>query len=516
MQRKWFSKNTWQRRSVEFLILTLVFGIAYTQSPLFTSNQNQYFLHGFSTAGIGDLDQDWLANTLDPTPVFSLIVALTQQYLQLAPLYYLFYAVLMGIYLFSVLGIVSMVFDMRSSKGVYLLYLSLLIIIHSAALRFIFSRTLGVNWTYILEDGVADQRLLGTVFQPSTFGVLLVFSIYLFLRGRPYLAVLSATIAATVHPTYLLSAAVLTLAYMLLTYREERRYLKPLLLGGIALLTVAPILYYVYSNFAGTVSEITLRAQDILVNTRIPHHARIDWWFDATAVVKVCLVLSALFLVRNSRRLFLVLLLLFLSASCLTILQFLLDNNTLALIFPWRISTFLVPLSTALILGFLVSALATKFAQQIGRNQKALIIVSLAGIFLVVFIGAVRLKLDFDRKVSGPERPMMSFVADNRLPGESYLTPTKMQDFRLVTGAPAFVDFKSIPYRADDVLEWYRRIQISNRFYKDEDCSILNQLVLEEDVTHVILDRERVDRSCALLIQVYVDDFYGVYKIRTD
>ena len=65
------------RRAAYYLLLTLVFSTAYTQSPLFTSNQNQYFLHGLAHAGYGYLHEDWLANTLDPTPVFSFLVEIT-------------------------------------------------------------------------------------------------------------------------------------------------------------------------------------------------------------------------------------------------------------------------------------------------------------------------------------------------------------------------------------------------------------------------------------------------------
>ena len=59
------------RNLVFIVIWVFVFTIAYAQSPLYTSNQNQYFLQGMANAGFGHLSEDWLANTLDPTPVFS-------------------------------------------------------------------------------------------------------------------------------------------------------------------------------------------------------------------------------------------------------------------------------------------------------------------------------------------------------------------------------------------------------------------------------------------------------------
>jgi hypothetical protein len=168
-------------------------------NPLYTSNQNQYFLHRLAGAGLV-LERDWLANTLDPTPGLQPARRLsTYRFLHLEVLFYGYYALLMGIYLFSLLGIASLLFKLRDSWAKTLLFLALVIAVHSAALRFALSRVIGINWTYVLEDGVADQRMLGPVFQPSAFGVLLLLSIYLFLLRRPTRHP-SATLAASIIP----------------------------------------------------------------------------------------------------------------------------------------------------------------------------------------------------------------------------------------------------------------------------------------------------------------------------
>ena len=62
------------RRPLEATVLAAVFAVAYTQSPLYFSNQNQYFVQGLADGGHGHLAADWLANTRDPTPVFSALV----------------------------------------------------------------------------------------------------------------------------------------------------------------------------------------------------------------------------------------------------------------------------------------------------------------------------------------------------------------------------------------------------------------------------------------------------------
>ena len=58
-------------------------------------------------AGFGYLNQDWLANTLDPTPIFSKLVYLTYSLIPWPPVFYLYYAILAGVYLFSLYGILS-------------------------------------------------------------------------------------------------------------------------------------------------------------------------------------------------------------------------------------------------------------------------------------------------------------------------------------------------------------------------------------------------------------------------
>src|SRR5436190_4895343 len=89
---------------VLFLVGAAVFAAAYCQAPLYYSNQNQYFLHGLAGAGTGLLREDWLANTRDPTPVFSALVSFTARHLH-PRAFYAYYALLMGAYAAAMLGL---------------------------------------------------------------------------------------------------------------------------------------------------------------------------------------------------------------------------------------------------------------------------------------------------------------------------------------------------------------------------------------------------------------------------
>ncbi len=526
----------WLRASLTFLKATLLFSLAYAQSPLYTSNQNQYFLHGLAQAGYGNLWKDWLANTLDPTPLFSTIVAWVYLLTHSEAIFYGIYALLMGIYLFSLVGIVTQIFDLRSTPGRFGVFLALIFLVHSAGWRFAISHLLGTNWEYILEDGLASQRLLGPVLQPSCFAVFLMLSIYLFMLRKPVLAVISACLAASFHPTYLLAAACLTLAYILATALEERHSLKkpaqptgthtargkslanwlirPIGIGMVGLIAVAPILYYVIVNFSNTPAETTAQAREILINYRIPHHALISYWFDATSLVKIGIFIAALFVVRNVR-LMSVMLVCGLAAAGLTIIQILTGNQLLALIFPWRLSIFLLPLSTALLLGTLVTVSFDHWAVWMKRHVAAIRLTSLGLVALTVMVGMVRFGLDLQRKYQGPERAMETYVASHHQANDLYLTPIKMQDFRLAAQTAVYIDFKSIPYRDDDVLEWYRRVRLADRFYNQNDCNLLPQFI-QAGVTQIVVERNTTHiPSCAGFQLVYQNQGYQIYAVST-
>ena len=104
------------RSALGFAAWGVLLGLAYGQAPLYTSNQNQYFLHGLAQAGHGLLAEDWLANTTDPTPVFTWLVVVTTRYLPQAA-YYLYYFLLFAVYFYSLRHIVNRLFDWHNKRS---------------------------------------------------------------------------------------------------------------------------------------------------------------------------------------------------------------------------------------------------------------------------------------------------------------------------------------------------------------------------------------------------------------
>jgi hypothetical protein len=496
------------------ILLSLSFAILYTQSPLYTSDQNTYFLHGLANGGLGFLSQDWMAKTIDPYPAFSFLVSLTYSYFPQF-LFYIYYFVILSFYLYSIIGVASKTWGIDRSYREYLSYFVFIAVIHSFAFGYLSSRLMGIDLRKMFCDGLAGQYILGRVFQPSTFGVFLILSIYAFLCDRHFWALLCLSIAAIFHPTYLLSAAALTISYMIVTIVNDNMIKKSLLIGMLSLCLALPSLCYTYLAFDATPPDISNQAQTILANYRMPHHAKPTYWFNTNSLIQIFIVVIAL-LITKKKRIFPLLLIPFLISATLTILQVVTENKFLALLFPWRISSFLVPLSSCLIVGRAISIANQKFSLQFLKYGTAITLLLLGLVSLLLLSGVLATRYEFEKHFKRYNAPVMDHVATVSETDNVYLIPLELQDFRLHTGTPIFVDKKSHPYKDIEVIEWYNRIQIANKFYTargESACNILQEITHRYGVTHVIVKSGIQEFYCGFLQKVFRDDNFIVYEI---
>lgn len=530
-----FFNKTGAAKIVSFFFWSLLFGVAYTQPRLYYSNQHQYFLHGLAAAGEGFLNRDWLANTADPTPVFSDLVAFTARYLH--PLFfYLYYLLIFGIYLHALVSIYDSLCG-ESTLRTRGTFLTLLLVLHSGLLRWCSAQVFGVDYPWYFQAGVANQYILGAGLQPSVFGVLLVLSVSTFLNNRPYLAATWAALSGVIHSTYLLGAALVTLSYLYLLISDHRRRTASFV-GFWALLVVSPVLVYNFITFAPSSPKTFAESQHLLAHFRIPHHTQIHRWLDGIAWAQIGWILVAMFLVRGSR-LFAVLSVCFVGSLALTLVQVATGNDTLALLFPWRTSSFLVPIATAVIL----TQTLNHFAFCSYRAMQYIY-----GFVLIIFVtgGVVISYLGLGYRTNTQESKLLEYIRDHKTAEDVYLLPVELpkltsgqrgaaslnftpppqrsaqkqnisvdlQQFRLFTGAPIYIDFKSIPYKDVEVLEWYRRVLWNHQIYEQRDWNkheITTELALR-NITHVVAaDR---DISCAALMLVYTDEHYRLYRLR--
>jgi hypothetical protein len=486
---------------------------AHTQAPLYWSNQNQYFLHGLAAGGYGNLHRDWLANTADPTPAFSALVEFTIRHGD-PRCFHVLYAMLLALYFLSLMALASRVpHGPRSPLGELRLAVGL-IVIHSAVIRWVSVQLLGGDYPWFLQSGVANQYVLGPGLQPSVFGVLLVAAIAAFACDRLLLTGLFVAGAAAMHPTYLLPGALLMLGFLHVLWWENCRGACVLLgIGTLALVT--PIVVHGWRQFAPTSPESVAEAERILVDFRLPHHARIDHWLDVVAAAQVVWIAIGILLVRKSR-LFMALVIAFGLAAGLTLLQWSTGNRTLALLFPWRLSAVLMPVATTINLARTITVVhpgderdEPASAVRFGLWPATLAVIALGAAVAGPAMQACGLFYGWP----DDEQAVYEFAAQNAAPGDCYLVPVVLPDpaqvrrgspsttfvpsarsaeqnkfapdwqrFRLATGVPIYVDFKSLPYRDVEVVEWRRRISRAVDWQDQLPTDDLRQA----GVTHVI------------------------------
>lgn len=322
---------------------------------------------------------------------------------------------------------------------------------------------------------------------------------------------LMIALAIYFHPTYLLAGMILVLAFMGNTYLERKTLRLAFSYGLLFLFLISPVLLYVFSLIGGESSEAVSQAQHILVSYRIPHHALIKDWFDSTSVAQIIImIIGGIVLRRRSRRLFSIVGISSVLMALLSVVQYISSNETLALAFPWRLSTVLVPLATCAVIVRLVDTLWRNLGNLAIERTREFRLILGALLVIVVIAGIARFQIEVKQQRTSPEIFLIDFITQEKRPGDVYLIPPKMQDFRLASGAPIYVDFKSIPYRPEEVLEWYRRIRIVEEFYGSgfPDCSGFLEWAITEEVNHAVVFPDSEVITCPGWKIIFEDKYY--------
>ena len=464
-------RRTSHLRAAAFAVGAVAFAMAYGLKPLYLENQNTYLLHGLASSGFGFLSKDWLANTTDPTPVFSF--AVRETYILLGEwAFHLWYVLLLGIYFCSMLAICREMKG-RAQDDMHTVVMGIgIVVLHSNALRAVWSRLMPMpNIPLLLQSGIAGQYVLGPVFQPSLFGVFILLGIALFLSGKHYQAIAAVSCAVLFHPTYVFVSATVVLAFAICSYANG--VLRSLTLCALFAALVSPILFYALINFEFSSEETIRAAQHILVYERIPHHALLRQWATAGTWLQLAAIIGGIWVaarVARHRKLFLILLIPFLVALAGTAVQAVSGSQFLALLFPWRVSVLLVPMSTCLILSALVPFICRWLSganPALYRKLRAGAVVAVGAVALLGLSGTL---LSFHKHQNDPAQKLFQWVRTHKRPGDCYLVPVPdsrrsaaivTMEFRLATGVPVFVDWKSHPYKDVEVLEWHKRIQFA-------------------------------------------------------
>jgi len=519
--------------ALEAILLAAAFAAAHTQSPLYYSNQNQYFLHGLAQGGRGQLARDWLANTRDPTPVFSALVAAGYRHLGEWSFQAAYFLTLMG-YFASARWLVGALPGVPDSRAFRLAFAGLFTVAHAAVVRVASVQLVGVDYPWYLQCGLANQYLLGPGLQPSVSGTLLLTALAAFANGRPTIAGALAGLACAFHSTYLLPAGLLVLGFVVVTMRDPHggpiAFRAMLAAASVAI----PTALYTLLRFGSENQQTFAEAQRILAEVRIPHHAVIDRWFARPDAAQLAWAAAGLVLLRRSP-LFVALALAAAVGLALSLIQYQTGSHTLALLFPWRISAVLVPVATAVVVANLAALLP---ASRPVAWVAGVIVLALAG--GGVWVTAARVGY----QMNDAELELLDHVRATAAPGDTYLLPVgfppvgtgrgtasttftppprptagsnlipvDLQRFRLYTGVPVYVDFKSVPYFDLEVLEWQRRLRQCEAWYADWTAPGRVQELRAEGITHVVAPAAK-PIAAEFLKEVHADAAYIVYEVK--
>lgn len=482
--------------SIALVVWSLTLGIGYAFDPLYKSNQNHKFLVGLARAGLGCLDHDWLVGTSDPVPLFSLLVEVTYRVAGDWP-FYLGYLLLMVPYL---AGLISLFGSLGPGRGEppRLAFVAAILVLHSDLLGDLSRAIAGLDVRRVLIDGVAQQSLVDHYLQPSLLGVFLVLSVARFAQGKLGEASAFAAVPAALHFTYFLTAITLVATYLAIAIREDRGVTKRVMAPALLYSAItAPTLLYTAVTFAPTTPEAFCLAQHTLATVRIPYHCNPAIWFDRAAAARLLWVGLALGLVRGTK-LFAVLAVSLSATIVLTVVQVATGSDALALLFPWRASTVLVPIATAIIVSGVVWRVAPTGPS---RGPRCAGVTSLAAVLVIAQVGLYGAGSTRDR-FRNRARPsftaMIDHVRSHARQCYMFVVPIdssrgEAQKFRLESGLPVYADFKSHPYKDTEVLEWFRRITLCRKVYVElrrygrigqESAAVLRAA----GVTHLLLD----------------------------
>src|SRR5262249_21348320 len=193
----------------------------------------------------------------------------------------------------------------------------------------------------------------------------------------------------------------------------------------------------------------------------------------------------------------------------------------------WRVSVVLAPIALILI----VSAVFTALPHEWIYNNLRLVfsfIILLAGSVQFMklyynypgFMPAYWIEITFntgiyDKKVQDRlDRMDVINWAKSQDRTELYLVPLDFEQFRIKSGRPIFVDWKSHPFKDIEVIEWKRRIDVAEQAFENlRECKRIDSK--EFDV--VILDNSSVfyklKPGCNLYNERKINSRFGFVKL---
>ena len=472
-----------------FIFLSFIFALTVQQFDLYKGNA-AHLIHSIKHFDYNKLQYDWIANQSHHLPLYANLHFYLIKIFSNKIIHLIHFILLLITPLFIFL-ICKNLFLKLNNRNYYLLWFTLFIFIYHENSFF---------------SGVAGQSAIDAGYQPASFAVLFFIGFFFFIKKKELLSIFFICLAASFHPTYILHSGFFISGILFINLIEGnyKNFLKAL---GTYTILILPITLFVILNFLNIDKEIILEGQIILMD-RIKHHADIHHWLTSKDFISVILFFSALYLIRFNIRFFIFFLIFGFCSISITITQFFINNNSIALAFPWRTSVFIIPISSMIVVSHFIS----KINFRKSRFNTHIIILSL---FVCIFFyfkshHIKNTNLKFNEKLILVDKIKKHYDSIDRL-----LIPTNLDYIRMNSGLPIFIDWKHHAFKYNEIIKWKQRISLSNDFYAQ--TSYLNQVAqlkkIEklENISHILLKKSKLEYKCNNLIN---DDIFALVSVK--
>jgi len=457
-----------------YLLLSVLFAITIQQFPFFKGN-SLHLLHAVKSFEFNKLQNDWIANQTNHLPLFTYFNNIILRIFPINFLHIVHFILLTLCSLFLFL-ICKKEFPNLNKLHLLLLWFAIFILIYHEHSFF---------------GGVAGQDIINEGYQPASFGVLFYIGIYLYLIKRNFSAILFICLSASFHPSYVLHSGFLLIG--IITYfvfqKDYKQTFKILILYSILIL---PITVYIIYNFFLIDKQLIIEGQNILLE-RIPHHALIENWFSYKDVISILIYFISLFLIFKNKRLFIPFAILGFFSISLSLIQFITEIESLALTFPWRASVFLIPLSSMIIISFLINKF---FTNKLNFNILSIsLFIIICSFFFIKNHFIKNSNKDFYKELELSKK-----INENYKSIERILIPVDLTNIRMNTGLPIFVDWKHHAFKYSEIIIWDQRMKLAKKFFATntfaEQKLILNDINKIETISHILIYKDNLPNEC--------------------
>jgi len=470
-------KLNFKNTTLIYIFLSLIFVLTIQIFDPFRGNA-AHLIHSIKHFDTNKLENDWIANQAHHLPVFVKFNYFLIKFFSSKIIYFM-HGVLLALCALYLFLISKNLFPKLESRNLTIIWFAFFIILFHENSFF---------------SGVAGQSVIDIGYQPASFGILFFIGIYYFLIKKYFLCILLVCLGASFHPTYVLHSGFLVLgvlSYLILS-KNYQNFFKTLIIYSILIL---PITLFIIINFLTIDKNLIALGQEILLD-RIPHHADIRYWLSYKDLFFFVTYIYALYIVRNKQ--FFIFFLIF--GTCpilLSLIQYFLDVNSIALAFPWRSSVFITPISSVIIFS--------SWIEKIKLDTHKLKIISFSLLLLTSTFFFIKSHFIKDLNGEFTKKLILSKKIKNNFDSiERILIPTNLDYIRMYTGLPIFINWKHHAFRFDQLIEWRQRMDLADEFYsntnKETQLLKLKEIQKIENISHILISKNKLKIECDDLI----------------